>query len=237
MIMKKENVNDLVRQQQIPFMALIVYRNDRTGNLYLESHRIDEKGRMLAGRPLTLKCITELVDAFAVESGGIPHGILPANTLYCDTRKGHERYVWYNPPRKRMMYFHSELNMEDGEYVVPGLIYDTCGERLDIYAFREEKPEPDSVLYKAPLFNVTGKSVCLGNAKINFSDNPTFTEYTGYWETRFWQTEFSHLGSNGNPTKNNLVIVTKNSTETFDCNELIPLKKKEKIQTLKNLLK
>jgi PRTRC genetic system protein B len=237
MIMKRENVNNLVRQQQVPCMALIAYRNDQTGSFYMESHRIDGKGRMLAGRPLTLRCITELVDAFAVESGGIPHGILPANMLYCDTRKGHEWYVWYNPPRKRMMYFNSKLNIDDGEYAMPGLVYDTCGERLDIYAFTEEKPEPDSILYKAPLFNVTEKSVCLGNAKINFPDNPTFQEYIDFWEKKFWQTEFSHLGADGNPTKNNLVIVTENSTESFDYEELIPLKKKGKIQTLNNLLK
>jgi hypothetical protein len=136
-----------------------------------------------------------------------------------------------------MMYFRSTLNIEDGEYAVPGLIYDTCGERLDIYAFSEEKPAMDSVLYKAPLFNVSQERVCLGNARINFPDNPTFMEYINYWEKKFWQSEFSHLGSDGNPTKNNLVIVTKNSTETFDCNELIPLKKKGKIQTLTDLLK
>jgi PRTRC genetic system protein B len=203
----------------------------------MESHRIDEKGRMLAGRPLTLKCITELVDAFTVEGGSIPHGMIPANMLYCDTRKGHERYVWYNPPRKRMMYFNRELNIDDGEYAVPGLIYDTCGERLDIYAFREEKPEKYSILCMAPLFNVTEKSVCLGNTKISFPDNPTFAQYLDCWEKKFWQTEFSHLGSNGNPTKNNLVTVTKNSTEYFDYEELIPLKKKGKTQTLNNLLK
>jgi PRTRC genetic system protein B len=237
LLMKNENVNNLVRQQQVPCMALIVYRNDQTGNLYLESHRIDEKGRMLAGRPLTLRCITELADAFAVESGGVPHGILPANMLFCDTRKGHERYVWYNPPRKRMMFFNSKLNMDDGEYAMPGLIYDTCGERLDIYAFSEEKPIPDSVLYKAPMFNMTEESVCMGNAKINFPDNPTFPEYINCWEKKFWQTEFSHLGNCGNPTRNNLVIVIKNSTKYFDYEELIPLKKKEKTQTLTDLLK
>jgi len=235
--MKKENVNDLLSQQQIPCMALMVYLNDRTGSYYMESHRINKEGRMLAGRPLTLKCITELADAFAVESGSIPHGIIPANLLYCDTRKGHERYVWYNPPRKRMMYFAGKLNIPDGEYAVPGLVYDTCGERLDIYAFREEKPEPDSVLCLAPLFNVTKERVCLGNAQINLPDNPAFAGYTGYWEKRFWQSEFSHLGSNGNPTKSNLISVTKNAKKSFDRNELIPFKKNGKTLTLNDLLK
>ena len=217
-------------------MALVVYRNENTNDFYIESHRIDGKGKMLAGHPLTLKCISELAGSFAVERGGIPHGTVPENMLFCDTRKGHERYVWYNPPRKRMMFFHSNLDIRDGEYAVPGLIYATCGEQLTIYAFREEKPGMDSVLCKAPLFNVTNENVCLGNAKIPFPDNPSFSDYTGYWEQKCWQSEFSHLGSNGNPTKNDLVTITKNSTESFDYNELIPFKKNRKKVTLMDIL-
>jgi len=130
--------------------------------------------------------------------------------LYANTRKGHERYLWYNPPCKRMMFFTKNLNIENREYRLPGIIYDTDGERLDVYAFKEEKPEAESLLYKAPLFNVTGQKVCLGNAKISFPDNPTFEDYILYHEKRFWLSEFSHLGGSLNPTKNNLVTVTKN---------------------------
>ena len=223
-------------QQYVPCMALVLYRNDKTGGFYIESHRIDGKGRMLAGHPLTLKCITELADSFAVERGDIPHGILPGNMLYCDTRKGYERYVWYNPPRKRMMFFRSDLNIKDGEYAVPGLIYSTCGEHLALYAFREEKPGMDSILFKAPLFNVTEEKVCLGNAEIRCPDNLSFSDYIDCWEKTVWQSEFSHLGAHGNPTKNNLVTIIRNSTEVFDYNELTPFTKKGKKVTLTDLL-
>jgi hypothetical protein len=54
----------------------------------------------------------------------------------------------------------------------------------------------------------------------------------GYWEKMFWLTEFTHLGGSHNPTKNNLVNVTKLSKERFDYEELIEMK-----VTLKNLLK
>jgi PRTRC genetic system protein B len=235
MIMNR--LNDLLEQRQVPEMALVVYKNDKTGSLYIESHRINEKGRMLAGSPLTLNCITELVESFSVEQGNIPHGRIPETMLYSDTRKGHERYVWYNPPGKRMMFFSKNLNIEDCECRLPGIIYDTDGEHIDIYAFTEEKPEAESILYKAPLFNVTGQKVCLGNAKINFPDNPTFDDCIAYWEKKFWLTEFSHLGGNTNPTKNNLVMVTKNSKKSFDHNELIPFEKQGKILTLNYLLK
>jgi PRTRC genetic system protein B len=235
MIMNK--LNDMLFQQQVPQMALLVYKNSQTGNIYIESHRINEQGRMLAGRPLTLKCVTELVESLSVEQGNIPHGIPPENMLFSDTRKGHERYMWYNPPRKRMMFFSRSLNIEDREYHLPGIIYDTNGEHLDIYAFKEEKPDAESKLYNAPLFNVTGQKVCLGNAKIGFPDNPTFHNYLEYWEKKFWLSEFSHLGGNANPTKNNLVAVTKNAVESFDCNELIPFEKNGKILLLNDLLK
>ena len=76
-----------------------------------------------------------------------------------------------------------------------------------------------------------------GLVEINFPDNPTFENYILYWEKKFWQTEFSHLGGNRNPTKNNLVTVTKSMENAFDYNELIPFKENGKIQTLNDLLK
>jgi PRTRC genetic system protein B len=192
---------------------------------------------MLAGKSLTLKCITELVESFSIEQNNIPHGSIPENMLYFDARKGHERYVWYNPPRKRMMFFKKDLNIQDREYYLPGLIYDTDGEHLDIYAFKGKRLESESKLYKAPLFNVTNQKVCLGSAKINFPENPTFSDLINYWEKKFWLTEFSHLGGNVNPTKSNLVTVTKNSTKLFDYHQLIPFKSKNKVLTLKDILK
>jgi hypothetical protein len=111
------------------------------------------------------------------------------------------------------------------------------GKHLNVYAFTDEKPEANSILYKAPLFNVTGQKICLGNAKINFPDNPTFDDYIVYWEKKFWLSEFSHLGESINPTKSNLVTVTKNSVESFDYNQLIPFKEEDKTLTLKDLLK
>ena len=55
-----------------------------------------------------------------------------------------------------------------------------------------------------------------------------------YWEKKFWLTEFSHLGSGGNPTKSNLVLVTKGAKDKpFDLEELKPLNKMK----LKDILK
>ena len=53
----------------------------------------------------------------------------------------------------------------------------------------------------------------------------TYDRLLEYWEKKFWLTEFSHLGGGGNPTKSNLVLVTKAAKDApFNIEELKPLK-------------
>ena len=74
------------------------------------------------------------------------------------------------------------------------------GDRLEIFAYKGEAPAEDSPLFLAPFFNVTGSSVCLGNASLIPPENMTFSKLLEYWEKRFWLSEFSHLGGSRNPT-------------------------------------
>lgn len=153
-----------------------------------------------------------------------PHGKIPTNMLWCDTRKGHERYIWYNSPGKRQMFFSERLNIPDGTFHVPGVIYRASGDRLEIFAYKGEAPAEDSPLFLAPFFNVTGSSVCLGNASLTPPENMTFSKLLEHWEKRFWLSEFSHLGGSRNPTESNLVSVTEKArTNPFDYNELKPM--------------
>jgi hypothetical protein len=130
---------------------------------------------MLAGRPLTLKCITELVESFSTGKSNIPHGKIPQNMLFSDTRKDQERYVWYNPPQKRMMFFSRNLNIEDREYHLPGIIYDTGSEHLDVYAFKEETPDLESKLYKPRCSMLPVKKSVLAMRKLIFRTIPHST--------------------------------------------------------------
>ena len=52
-----------------------------------------------------------------------------------------------------------------------------------------------------------------GSANIDLPKNLTYESLLQYWEKKFWLTEFSHLGGNGNPTRSNLVLVTKTAKE------------------------
>lgn len=208
----------------VPQAALIAYRSQDTGQCFLELRKIGENGRMGEGRPVTYEFMNELTRNYSETQGGTPYGTIPGNLLYCDTRKGSEKYVWYNPPQKRMMYFKDNLGIENAEYNLPGVVY-MAGTGLDIYAYKGDVPTGGTELFEAPFFNVTRSGVCLGSAKIEKPGNPTYGALLEYWEKKFWLTEFSHLGGYGNPTKSNLVLVTKAArSEAFDLDELKPLK-------------
>lgn len=215
-----------------PRAALIAYESEED-DCFLELREIDSHGNMGEGRPVTVEFMNRLVREYSERHGNTPYGRIPRNLLFCDTRKGSERYVWYNPPGKRMMFFTKNLNIESAEYHHPGIVYEVKGNSLGIYAYKDEALAEDTLLHAAPFFNVTHSSVCLGNADIKMPGDLTYESLLDYWEKKFWLTEFSHLGGGGNPTKSNLVLVTKAARQTpFNSEELIPLKTK-----LKDLLK
>ncbi len=212
-----------------PQAALIAYstqNNVQNKNYFLELRAIDDKGHMGEAQPVTYEFMNELTRNYTEIHGGTPHGAIPRNMLYANVRKGCERYVWYNPPQRRMMYFKEVLKIENTEYNVPGVVYEVRNNVLNIYAYKgEEPPTAETELFRAPFFNVTEASVCLGSAKAELSKDVTFAELTACWEKRFWLSEFSHLGGGGNPTRSNLVLVPKAARKApFDPEELISMK-------------
>ena len=213
---------------------MIAYASEDDRNFFLEIREIDDRGNMTEGRPVTVQFMNALVKGYSERHSTTPYGKIPSNLLYCDPRKGSERYVWYNPPHKRMMFFSPSLEIENAEYNLPGVIYEAGEHGMRIYAYKGNVPGPDTVLYAAPFFNVTGSSVCLGSARIEKPRDPTYANLLEYWERKFWLTEFSHLGGSGNPTKSNLVLVTKAARDRdFNLDELKPLNNMK----LKDILK
>ena len=218
--------NELTRTLKsllIPKAALIAYASENERNFFLEVRDIDERGNMTEGRPVTLEFMNELVKGYSERHGSTPYGKIPSNLMYCDSRKGSERYVWYNPPGKRMMFFGPELKIDNAEYNLPGVIYEAGEHGMNIYAYKGDTPDKGTPLYTAPFFNVTGSGVCLGSANLEKPKDMTYEKLLQYWEKKFWLTEFSHLGGNGNPTRSNLVLVTKAArNRPFDLEELKP---------------
>ena len=218
-----------------PAAALIAYicEDDFSRREYfLECRTINKDGLMGAGKPVSLNFIQSLTESFSAGASSVPHGEIPKRMLYADTQK--EKYVWHSPPCRKYMYFKSDLTIPNGEYALPGLVWMVDGKSLHLHAYRAKRLTSGTQLFSAPFFNVTPKSgsVCLGNASLKMPETLTFLNFLKFWEDKFFLSEFSHV-SGGNPTKNNLVLVIKNSVQTFDNNELIPVKKLK----LKNLLK
>lgn len=211
-----------------PEAALIAYTYKdeyRHVEYYLESRKIGENGLMGAGKPVSGKFIQALVKGFAVEASSTPHGNIPKQVLYSDTRKNQEKYVWYSPPCRKFMYFKDNLNIENGEYCIPGLIWTVRNDSLYLYSYMSKRVSPGMQLFSAPFFNVSPKDgdVCLGNAKLKLPENPSFQSFIKYWEDLFFLSEFSHLRGD-NPTKTNLVLAVKRSAEVFNYDELIPVR-------------
>jgi hypothetical protein len=226
-----EEIKSLYRPQA----ALIAYQgeNATSNEFYLELRPIGEDGVMGESIPVTYDFMNNIAANFSEAHNGTPAGILPDNLLFADTRKGSEKYIWSNPARKRMMFFTAKLGMENAEYNVPGIIYIMDESCLSIYAYKDNKLSDKTELFAAPFFNTSTTGVCLGSAKLRKPTNPSFRELLDYWEKKFWLTEFSHLSGDGNPTKSNLILVTKKAKDDkFNLNELKPINKK-----LKDILK
>ena len=199
------------------------YNTDYNG-YFVEVRDIDENGIMGEGRPVTVEFMNELLRGYSESHSATPYGRIPSNLLWFDPRKGSEKYIWYNPPQKRMMFFHDVLKIESAEYNLPGIIYEAGESRLNVYAYKDAELTDKTALFAAPFFNVTKASVCLGSAKIERPKDLNYTNLLEYWEKKFWLTEFSHLGGGGNPTKSNLVLVTKAAkNKPFYLDDLKPL--------------
>ena len=223
-MMETNELTRTLKNLLIPKAALIAYASENEKNFFLEIRDIDDRGNMAEGRPVTLEFMNELVKGYSERHSSTPYGKVPSNLIYCDSRKGSERYIWYNPPGKKMMFFRPELKIDNAEYNLPGVIYEAGEHGMRIYAYKGDTPDKDTPLYAAPFFNVTGSSVCLGSANLEKTKDMTYEKLLQYWEKKFWLTEFSHLGAHGNPTRSNLVLVTKAARNSpFGIEELKPL--------------
>jgi len=220
-----------------PYAAIIAYKTDdeqSERSYYLEEREI-RKGKMGVGKPLTSNMLASIISKVQHSAKQLDTGLcgaVPHNVLYCDTRVGRDKLVWYNGPEEHYVYFSKSLNIPNGKMKVPGLLYVVNNNRLSLYAFKGKKPTKD--LYMAPFMNTSTEYVCLGNAKIKKPTERTFSNVIAYWENMFWKSEFSHiLGKN--PVKSNLAVLSKHlieSGEAFPTKELVPI-----CQKLNDLLK
>jgi PRTRC genetic system protein B len=210
-----------------PVAALIAYCSETEYGRkehYLELRNIGDNGMMGAGKPVSVAFIRSLTENFSVKSTSVPHGEIPNVMRFADTRD--EKYIWHRPPCRKYMFFKKDLNIPNGIYCIPGLVWMVKRETLYLFAYTAKRLTLKTQLYAAPFFNVNSSSgsVCLGNARLQKPEILNFLNFLTFWEDKFFLSEFSHL-SGSNPTRHNLVLVMKNSANEFDHEELIPIKK------------
>lgn len=206
-------ITDVLKQVYEPFCAIVAYKTGKGSSseemFYLEQHGILKDGSMGAGKPLRKETLIKLMTVLSQSNKQIDssiYGTIPDNVLYCDTRIGKEKLVWYHKPEERFLFFNEDLEIPNGRMLVPGLVYIAERKQLSMYAFKGSKPKKQ--LFAAPFMNTSETYVCLGNSKVQYPEERTFGNIIEYWETMFWKSEFSHILGD-NPCLGNLSTITK----------------------------
>jgi PRTRC genetic system protein B len=237
---------NLLKRQIVPLATLVVYEQEEillnklpyeksSKEYYLETRPVRDDGTLGPAKPVSREFIKSLVMAFRAEGETIPHGRLPGTLLYADSRMGLEKYVWWNPPCKRGMFFTKDIPMKDGDYNVPGTIYMVKDGRLSVFCFAGKKPRPETHLLYGPFYNYyKNGDICLGNAKDNVQKpaDPSWEDILAYWEKLFWGSENAHIIHNPMEKGYNLNTVLKGA-----MNAPFPTETLQKTgKTLKSLL-
>lgn len=233
-----EDKTQLFATKSYPKAVMTIYETfneseykQQTG-YYVEVREINEMGLASEAKPASIALMRDIAKSFNENYSPSPFGTIPPTLLFADSTIGHERYVWYNPPQKRMMYFVESLKMEDKEYNMPGFIYEVYNNNLRVFSFKGKKPTEATEILSAPAFNTSGNGdVCTGTAMKARPAKCTWEKLMLHWENIFWNSLNSHLGST-NPVEGNLTTILKEcSDKPFNCSVL-----KKQNKTLKQLL-
>jgi PRTRC genetic system protein B len=171
--------------------ALLIYRGDQC---YFQFHDVfenplgsDKPPILGSGRPLTREALEALCKA-VLPTLTTPLEFLEGNVLaQSQTVQGPE--VWWSPPKVRPIFFGGQLKMKSGLAPWPGLIFASQNRELRLWAVQgERRPELSTRLYQAPLFNMTGESICLGSAR-----KPDRATEHSAWEKALFQSAFSEI--------------------------------------------
>ena len=230
----RNNRTDTMMESYIPVLSIILYQTDSNPvNYYLESHVIDEKGRIGEGKPLLQETIQGMVDVFFDEQQNKQKftGFFPENMLVFSPEPGGKYFMmWHRPAEKRVMFFSQALKMRSEQTWVPAMLYCTDGKGLTVFALGSDKrPTDKTKFYRAPFFNVNEHGgVCLGNADVQKPKDRTYENLMKYWEDLFWLSEFTHVNGTDLVKTDAKKVWTKLLTSKcklkFPTAELVPYK-------------
>jgi len=180
-----------------PVTGLIVFKDPRNGNHYLQVHNIEKKDKTFVwneGKPFQREELQELALSLKKEqiSSLKVKGLLPENVLYYQPGISGNKFIWFVGPEQYHMTFTPKLKIRQGKFIMPGLIFAVVGKELFIYAYKGKlKPTAKTELFNAPFYNVyEDGEVCMGT--ISESRKKQFLhEEIDRWERRFFGGRFT----------------------------------------------
>lgn len=103
--------------------------------------------------------------------------------------------LWWSPRSQRRLYFQTGSDkyldsLSGGLFPVPSMVWRWSAGQLRVWALEgNQRPSVDTLLYRAPYFNLTDNHVCLGSSKM--PQNPTATDQSAV-ESGFFSSSFTH---------------------------------------------
>lgn len=219
-----------------PLMLLTIYAENtvegNTGRHYLESTpvEIDQQGTTTLGaaKPLQVETLKRL-GQYLNDSHNAQltfKGMIPSNVLIATSGKGSIEIVWTCKTDKRNLFFQDQLNIPDGEAVVPNLLFSYKNKSIRVFALgSSRRPGEKTKLYKAPFHNVNEKGeLCTGSAKFKNKSPKFYEQIMEDVENIFFNSKFSEI--HGAPIEGNLNSFwraqIKGEPGTFSKEVLVP---------------
>jgi PRTRC genetic system protein B len=234
-----KNVSRQFNEQYLPVKALLIYKsmeqekeNYRSDppEIYVESYDIGKQGNPINAHPLSIKEMTALSELLQstqeLQNNYLQcKGVIPPNLLYVNSQNNGYA-IWYTPPQEVDLFFTDSLDIPSGKTKIPALLWKATKERLQIFALKgKAKPNTDTPLYYAPLFNLSQDgSVCMGTVNVNIDRQTSLENFMTQWENYFFNSYFTHTIANHRHCKGNLVQLWQEQVGTgrdFPQDELI----------------
>lgn len=233
-----KNVSQTFNEQYLPVKALLIYQSVEhetqghergESDIYVESYDIGKQGNPINAHPLSITemmMLSELMQSTQeLKTTYLQcRGVLPSKLIYVNTQNNGYA-VWYTPPQEVDLFFNDSLSIPSGKTKIPALLWKATKERLQVFALKgKTKPNADTALYYAPLFNLSEDgSVCMGTVNINIDRQTHLEQFITQWETYFFNSYFTHTLGNHRHCKGNLVQLWQEQVGTgkgFPQNEL-----------------
>lgn len=219
-----------------PKALLRIYESDapenKSSKIYVEMHEINQKGQVLAGKPLTPEFSRSFGKALFKSSSAIAKGRVPRNLLKIEWYNDKPVLTWWTPLQKVKTYYTKNLNIADqGTIEVPPLVwqYSMDERNLEIFAFKENtEPNEKTELFFAPFHNVyTNGTVCIGSGSSKLQQLNNFTDIMENAMKVFWSTKFSEI-HNKTAIDGNLNTLHKSLVNgaSFPMDKLMPIHNK-----------